>query len=322
DRSVDFSGEVFPALLEDGKPIYGAIAEGYWEDVGTLEAYLRAHKDILDGRVALDIPGFEIGDGVHVGEGAEIHPDARVEGPAVIGENCRIEAGVRLGPYTVLGTNVRVRSGTDLERVVIHDNSYLGEGVRLRGTTVGRSCDLRNGVRGEEGVVLGDECFVGEHAVLASGVKIYPFKTVEAGAVINSSIVWESRGARSLFGRVGVSGLANVDITPELATRVAMAYGTSLKKNSTVITSRDSSRSSRMLKRAFMAGLNAAGINVLDLEVASVPVTRFITRRPEVAGGVTLRLVEGDPQSCVIRFFDTNGTDLAEDAQRKIERLF
>ncbi len=321
-RPVDFSGEVFPALLDAGAPIFGFVGEGYWEDVGTLEAYLRAHKDILDGRVHLDIPGFEVGEGVHIGEGAEIHPDAKVDGPAVIGENCRVEAGVRLGPYTVLGTNVRVRANTDLERVVIHDNSYLGEGVRLRGTTVGRSCDLRSGVRGEEGVVLGDECFVGEHAVLASGVKVYPFKTVEAGAVINSSIVWESRGSRSLFGRVGVAGLANVDITPELASRVAMAYATTLKKNSTVIISRDSSRSARMLKRAFMAGLNAAGVNVLDLEVASVPVTRFLTRRPESSGGVTIRLVEGDPQSCVIRFFDNDGSDLTEDAQRKIERLF
>ena len=62
--------------------------------------------------------------------------------------------------------------------------------------------------------MLGDECFVGENAVLAAGVKVYPFKTVEAGAVVNSSIVWESRGARSLFGRDGVAGLANVDITP------------------------------------------------------------------------------------------------------------
>ncbi|MFP5255602.1 MAG: sugar phosphate nucleotidyltransferase [Acidimicrobiia bacterium] len=322
DRPVDFSSEVFPKLLEDGRPIFGAVGEGYWEDVGTLEAYLRAHKDILDDRVRLEIPGFEIGDGIHVGEGAEIHPDAKVEGPAVIGENCRVEAGVRLGPYSVLGTNVRVRAGTDLERVVIHDNSYLGEGVRLRGATVGRSCDLRNGVRGEEGVVLGDECFVGEHAVLAAGVKIYPFKTVETGAVINSSIVWESRGSRSLFGRVGVSGLANVDITPELAARVAMAYATTLKKDSTVIISRDSSRSARMLKRAMMAGLNASGVNVHDLEVASVPVTRFATSRPEIAGGITLRLMAGDPQSCVIRFFDTKGRDLTEDGQRKIERLF
>jgi mannose-1-phosphate guanylyltransferase/phosphomannomutase len=51
-------------------------------------------------------------------------------------------------------------------------------------------------------------------------------------------------------------------------------------------------------------------------------VTRFAIRRPEVAGGLTIRLVEGDPQSCVIRFFDANGSDLTEDGQRKVERLF
>ena len=321
-KPVDFSSEVFPALLDAGKPLYGCVGEGYWEDVGTLEAYVRAHKDALDGKVRIDIPGFRLEHGVWLGEGAEIHPEAKVEGPAVIGENCRVEAGARLGEYTVLGGNVRVREGADLERVVIHDNTYLGQSVRLRGTVVGRACDLRTAVRCEEGVVLGDECFVGNDAVLGAGVKVYPFKTVEAGAVVNSSIVWESRGARSLFGRDGVAGLANVDISPELATKLAMAYATTLKKDSTVITSRDSSRSARMLKRAMMAGLNAAGANVLDLEVASVPVTRFLTRQPIAAGGITIRLIEGDPQSVVIRFFDGKGLDLSEAGQRKIERLF
>jgi mannose-1-phosphate guanylyltransferase / phosphomannomutase len=321
-RSVDFSSEVFPRLLDEGKPLYGAVVEGYWEDVGTLEAYVRAHKDVLDNRVELEIPGFEISDGVYVGEGAEIHPDARIDGPVIIGDYCRLEGNARLGEYTVLGTNVRVRAGADLQRAVVHDNTYIGENVRLRGTIVGRSCDLRNGVRAEEGVVLGDECFVGEQAVLSAGVKVYPFKTVEGGAVINSSIVWESRGSRSLFGRLGVSGLANVDVTPELATRVAMAFGTTLKKDATVITSRDSSRSARMLKRAIMAGLNAAGVNVRDLEVASMPVTRFAVARPEIDAGISIRLENDDPQSVVIRFFDAKGADITEGAQRKIERLF
>jgi mannose-1-phosphate guanylyltransferase/phosphomannomutase len=321
-NAVDFSSEVFPKLLANNVPLFGAVAEGYWEDVGTLEAYVRVHKDALDGKVAIDIPGFRLEHGVWLGEGAEIHPEAVVDGPAVIGENCRVEANARIGEYTVLGGNVRIRAGADLERVVIHDNAYLGPNVRLRGTVVGRACDLRSGVRCEEGVVLGDECFVGDNAVLGSGVKVYPFKTVETAAVVNSSIVWESRGARSLFGRDGVSGLANVDITPELATRLAMAHGSSLKKETTVITSRDSSRSARMLKRAMMAGLNAAGVNVLDLEVASVPVTRFVTRQPSSVAGLSIRLVEADPQSVVVRFFDDNGLDLSEDGQRKIERLF
>jgi mannose-1-phosphate guanylyltransferase/phosphomannomutase len=320
--SVDFSSEVFPKLLEDGKPLFGAVAEGYWEDVGTLEAYVGAHKDVLDGRVDVEIPGFRLERGVWLGEGADIHPEAHLEGPAVLGENCRVEAGAHLGEYTVLGNNVRVREGADLQRTVVHDNAYLGQGARVRGTVIGRACDLRTNVRCDEGVVLGDECFIGDNAVLNSGVKVYPFKTVETGAVVNQSIVWESRGARSLFGRDGVAGLANVDISPELATRLALAWGTTLKKGSTVVTSRDSSRSARMLKRSMMAGLNAAGVNVLDLEVASVPVTRFITRQPNAAAGMTIRLVEQDPQAVVVRFFDGAGLDLAETGQRKIERLF
>lgn len=322
DRPVDFSGEVFPKLLSDDSQLFGAVVDGYWEDVGTLEAYLSAHKDILDGKVRVNIPGFELSHGVWIGEGADLHPEAQIRGPSVIGDNCRIEAGAIIGPYAVLGTNVRVRSDSGLERTIVHDNSYLGEGVRLRGTVVGRSCDLRKGVRAEEGVVLGDECFIGEDALLASGVKVFPFKTVEAAAIVNTSIVWESRGARGLFGRDGIVGLANVDITPELAAKVAMAYASTLKKGTTVVTSRDSSRSARMLKRAMMAGLNASGINVDDLEVASVPVTRFIVGRPSIAGGITLRLLENDSNSVNIRFFDSNGLDIAEDAQRKIERIF
>jgi mannose-1-phosphate guanylyltransferase / phosphomannomutase len=322
DRSVDFSGEVFPKLLADDRPLLGVVGEGYWEDVGTLDAYLSSHKDVLDEKVALDIPGFRLSEGVWLGEGAEVSPDALVTGPAIIGPGCKIERDVTIGEYVVLGSNVRVLAGADIERSVLHDNVYIASRARLRGAVIGRGSNVRANVRCDEGVVLGDEVYIGENAVLGTDVKVYPFKTVEDGAVVNSSIVWESRGARSLFGRSAVSGLSNVDMTPELAVKVALAYGTSLKKGTTVVTSRDSSRSARMLKRAMMAGLNASGVNVIDLEVASMPVTRFLVRSPRAFGGLSVRLEHDDHQSVVVRFFDAGGADISEDAQRKIERLF
>jgi mannose-1-phosphate guanylyltransferase/phosphomannomutase len=321
-RSVDFSSEVFPALLAAGRPMFGALVDGYWEDVGTLEAYLSAHKDVLDLKVITEIPGFRVNEGIWLGEGAEISPDATVVGPAVIGPGCRIEAGCHIGEYTVLGSNVRLLNEAHVDRCVLHDNVYVGPRSRMRGAVIGRSCSIRSNVRIDEGVVLGDEVFVGTDALITSDVKIFPFKTIEEGAIVNSSIVWESKGARSLFGRDGVNGLANVDVTPELAVRVAMAYGTALPKGTTVVTSRDSSRTARMLKRAMMAGLNAAGVDVLDLEVASVPVTRFLIRSPRAFGGLTVRLHHNDVDRVGIRFFDGSGTDISEDAQRKIERLF
>jgi mannose-1-phosphate guanylyltransferase/phosphomannomutase len=239
----------------------------------------------------------------------------------VIGDNCRIEAGAHLREYTVLGTDVVVKAEAFVERAVCHDHVYIGPSARLRGCVIGRSTDLRTHARVEEGVIVGDECFVGEQAVINPGVKVYPFKTVENGAVVNSSIVWESRGARTLFGRRGIRGLANVDVTPEVAVRVAMAYGTALKKGATVTTSRDTSRVARALKRAVIGGLNLAGVSVQDAELATVPLTRFQVRNGQARGGITVRLAPGDPDEVEMRFFDADGRDIDESMQRRIERL-
>ncbi|MGH3290390.1 MAG: mannose-1-phosphate guanyltransferase, partial [Trebonia sp.] len=154
------------------------------------------------------------------------------------------------------------------------------------------------------------------------GVKVYPFKTIEAGAVVNNSVIWESRGTRTLFGERGVSGLINVEVTPELAVRLASAYATTLQKGSTVTTSRDVSRAARTLKRAVQSALNASAINVMDLEAQALPVARFETARRKYSGGIVLRTTPGDTQSVDIIFLDDRGAELSQAAQRKLERVF
>ena len=187
---------------------------------------------------------------------------------------------------------------------------------------IGRNTDLRAHVRVDEGTVVGDECFVGQDAVINPNVKVYPFKTVESGAIVTSSIVWESRGARTLFGRRGVRGLANVDINPEVVVRLAMAYSTSIPKGATVTAeSRHRAASPVRSKRALIAGINLSGVNVEDIELATVPLTRFQVRNSRSQGGITVRLAPGDPDTVEIRFFDADGRDIDPGAQRKIERL-
>ena len=318
---VDFSSDVFPRLLDDGLTMHGHVAEGYWEDVGTLEAYISAHHDVLDGKVRVDVSGFRLGGGRYIGTDVVISPDARIEEPVVIGDSCRIEAGAHIRPYTVLGTDVIVKADAQLERAVCHDHVYVGPGTSLRGCVIGRNTDLRAHVRIDEGTVVGDECFIGANAVVNPNVKVYPFKTVESGAIVTSSIVWESRGARTLFGRRGVRGLANVDINPEVVVRLAMAYATALPKGSTITVSRDTSRLARALKRALIGGVNLSGVNVEDVELATVPLTRFQVRNSMSQGGVTVRLAPGDPDTVEIRFFDVGGRDIDPGTQRKIERL-
>ncbi|QVQ52974.1 mannose-1-phosphate guanyltransferase [Spiractinospora alimapuensis] len=319
---VDWSADVFPRLLEQGAPLYGYVADGYWEDVGTHESYLRAQADALSGRVRLDIDGFELSPGVWVGEGAEVHPDAVLKGPLCVGDYTKVEAGAELREYTVLGSNVVVRQDAFLHRAVVHNNVYVGANTNLRGCVIGRNTDIMASTRVEEGAIVGEECVIESEAYLSDDVKVYPFKTIEAGAVVNTNVVWESRGQRSLFGPRGVSGLINVEITPELAVQLASAYATTLKKGSIVSTSRDASRAARTLKRAVISALTAGAIDVQDLEVVPLPVARFHTGRSGVAGGIVLRTTPGDPQSVDIVFLDERGADLSPAAQRKLERVF
>jgi mannose-1-phosphate guanylyltransferase/phosphomannomutase len=320
--SVDWSSDVFPALLKAGAKLYGYVADGYWEDVGTHESFLSAQADVLNRKVDVEIDGFEVSPGVWVGEGADVDPDAIIIGPVYIGDYAKIEAGAELREYTVLGSNVVVKGGAFLHRTVINDNVFVGAQTNLRGCVIGKNTDIMRGARIDEGAVVGDECTIEEEAIVSHGVKIFPFKTIEAGAVVNTSVIWESRGQRTLFGPRGISGLVNVEITPEHVVRLASAYATTLRKGSTVVTSRDVSRAARALKRAAIAALTASAINVRDLEVTPTPVARFETATTPAEGGIMLRTTPGDPQSIDIMFLDSNGADLSPAAQRKLERVY
>ncbi len=319
---ADWAGDVIPALLAQGAPVHGYVADGYWEDVGTHASYLRVQADVLNRQVEVEINGFEVSPGVWIGEGAEVDPDARISGPVLIGDYAQVEGGAELREYTVLGDNVVVRSGAFLHRAVVHDNAFIGPHANLRGCVVGKSTDVMRAARVDEGAVIGDECVVEEEAIVHDGVKVYPFKTIEAGAIVNTSVIWESRGSSALFGPRGVSGLVNVEITPEYVVRLASAYATTLKKGTVVTTSRDASRAARAFKRAVIAALTSSAIDVVDLEVVPLPVARYETGRSAAAGGVALRTTPGDPQSIDIVFLDASGSDVSRSVQRRIERTF
>jgi mannose-1-phosphate guanylyltransferase/phosphomannomutase len=321
-ESVDWSHDVFPKLLARGAPIFGYISDKYWEDVGTLESYLKAQADVLSRKVEVDIAGFEVSPGMWIAEGADVDPDAVLKGPLVIGDYAKIEAGATIREYSVIGANVVVKEGAFIHRAVVHNNVFVGQGTTLRGCVVGKNTDVMRLARIEEAAVIGDECVVEPEAYISAGVKVYPFKTIEAGAVVNTSVVWESRGQRTLFGQRGVSGLINVEVTPELCVRLASAYATMLKKGSTVTTSRDVSRAARTLKRAVQSALNASAINVMDLEALPLPVARYETARSDYSGGIALRTTPGDSQSIDIIFLDERGAELSQAAQRRLERVF
>jgi mannose-1-phosphate guanylyltransferase/phosphomannomutase len=322
DRPVDWSQHIFPQMLAAGEELYAYIADGYWCDVGTLSEYQRANFDLLNGLLHLGELGEHIGGGIWTGGPVEIAPDAQIFGPVYLGEEVQIKAGVEIqGPavirdFTVLDNRARVH------RSIVWRNCYIGEGAELRGAVIGRQCSLKARASVFEGAVIADRSVVGKGAVIQPGVKLWPNKEVDAGATVTHSIIWGSQGRRVLFGRYGVTGVVNVDFTPELIARLGAAFGSILPRGSTVTINRDPHKSSRMIKRAVVAGLPSAGNNVLDLRTVPIPVARYYTRTRNAAGGVHVRLSPYDPRVVDVRFFDRTGLNLRREQERAVERVF
>lgn len=321
NQVFDFSKDLFPLLLRDEKPLFGYVAGGYWTDVGSIEEYVRATRDALMGKVQIDW-GMEQVDGIWREDGVDIEPDAQVRGPVYLGRDVKIKSGAMVHGPSVIRDNTVVERGAHIDRSIIWRGSNIGPRSEVRGSLLGAECTLQANAVVSENTVVSDHTIIGRGAIIQPNVKIWPNKEVDAGAVVSTSIIWGSSGRRVLFGRYGVSGLINVDFTPEMAAKLGSAYASNLPINADVTINRDLAIPSRMLKRAMTAGLAAAGINVVDLSAVPIPVARFYTRVTGALGGVHVRVSPYDSSLIHLQLFNGDGMDLSKGTQRKVETAY
>jgi mannose-1-phosphate guanylyltransferase/phosphomannomutase len=318
---TDWSGDVFPKLLKQGEPVFGWVASGYWEDVGSHSAYVKANFDCLEGRVKVQIPGERRGDAIWVSEEAEVSPSARIDGPALIGAGAKVRAGAWVNGPCVIGGYTTIDTGAKVSNSIIWDHTYIGENSRLRGSVVCRSVTVKHGCLLEEGSVIGSEVVLGVGATVNANVRIWPNKEVEPGAVVHESIIWAGSWKRGLFSAYGLTGLTNVEFTPEFGARLGAAVGALSPKGTEIAISRDYTRSARMIHRAVMSGMISSGANATDLSVLPAPVARYWARHNHVSA-VHVQTSPVDPRSADIRIFDDHGLDLDKRSERKLENLF
>jgi mannose-1-phosphate guanylyltransferase len=114
--------QLFPSLVSKGA-VFGFPYEGYWMDIGNPQKYLQAHLDILSGEMPYVLEAQEIAPQVWAGEGAEISPEAKLQGPCYI------------GPYSQIGSKAVIPANTLVGRGALI-NSALTPGVYPAGTWV------------------------------------------------------------------------------------------------------------------------------------------------------------------------------------------
>jgi mannose-1-phosphate guanylyltransferase / phosphomannomutase len=320
-KNYDFARDIFPFMLRDGRKLCGHVCGGYWSDIGNLQQYLQANYDALRRAVRLEIPGVEVRPGVWVGENARISPDAHVHGPVCIGRNVTIEHGAVVEELTSLGASSIVAANARVLRTVGWEDVYVGEGASLVGCTLADRTIVKDRVTIMEGAVIGRGSTLGSGATVPSNIKLWPDKSVASGAIVSMSLIYGIKWPGSLFGADGVSGLANIEITPEFALKLGQALGSVLRPGQNVMTSRDAHPASRLTNRSIITGLLSVGVSVHDLRETPMPVSRYAVRMSGDAG-VHTGISPHYPDQFLLEFFDSHGVNVDKTTERKIENIF
>ena len=123
-----------------------------------------------------------------------------------------------------------------------------------------------------------------------------------------------------LFGTDGVRGVANSELTPELAFDLARAAGESIDGH--VVIGRDPRRSGPMLASATAAGFNAVGIDTVDLGILPVGAVSRLTRDTGAVYGIMVSASHNPAEDNGIKFFGKDGAKISDDRERAIESRY
>ena len=320
-KNTDFSRDVFPALLSSSKKIFGYVSNDYWCDIGDTRSYINSHCDILDKKLKLNI-GQELNENVWVGPGTIVDKNARIIPPCVIGSNCKIGSGAVIGSYTVIGNNTIVKNDVSVVRSILWDNCYVEYGSELRGAILCNRVNLKNYVSVFENSVIGEGCKINERSIIKPNIRLWPEKIVEPLAIVDRNMIWGSKHNSKIFGENGISGIINVDISPEYATRLGAAYGSHLKTGAKVVVSSTNSNSARMFKHAFISGILSVGVEVFNMSSLLTPISRYAISFLQVEGGIHIKTDIDNPNVIKVDFMDSRGTAISRFSERKIENSF
>jgi len=323
--NFDFAKDLFPLLMRENIDLMAGNASGYWRDVGNPESYREVYDDILNDRLQFTFDGIktQFPDGVLYSE-----------------EAYDLDKGVEIIGKVILGKNITIGKGTTLKNVVIGDNVSIGENCKIRntvfwndvkiekGVTLDNSVICNNSVIGKNtqakaGLILAEGCDIGQLVTIEQDITIWPDKSIDDASIVSNNVVWGSKYKNSIFDTGSVKGQSNVELSCEMSTKLAEAFGAQLPVGSTILVARDHHKSSRMLKRAFLGGMLASGIDVEDLKNMPSAVLRYnLASHDDIAAGVYFKQKIDDPTSTVVTFYNSEALRLDSSTAQSVEKSF
>jgi len=324
-ENFDFAKNLFPMLMSRGVALMGYNLEGYWRDVGNPESYREVYDDILNSKVNFKISGIkkEYPEGVlYSDEEYTLNHSVKILGTVVLGRGVKIKEGVKLN-NVVIADNVAIASGCTISNSVIWEDVKIKKNVKLDNAVICNNNIIDKNVTAKAGLILAEGCEVGELSTFEHDVTIWPDKKIEPASIVSHNLVWGSRYKNSIFENGTVSGKSNVELSCEMATKLAEAFAAQLPVGTKVVVGRDHNKSSRMIKRAFLGGLLSAGIDVLDLKSTPPSVLRYtLANNPDIFGGAHFKQNVFNPTDSEITLFNEEAIRIDSNSAKNIEKAF
>ncbi len=176
DRPFDFSKDLFPMLMKENYKLYGYITEDYWCDLGNPEMYLKAVRDVLNGKYYEQKYENVLEENVKISENTKLIP------PVYISKNTIINGKSFIGPNCVIGENC-ILENADINNSVVWNNSIISK-CGFNDTIIGSNTEITKTVFGANNIVgsnvtLKNNVQLKNGATVCNNLKVPPYTIVD-----------------------------------------------------------------------------------------------------------------------------------------------
>lgn len=310
DEKFDFAKDLFPIMMQKNMPLYCYIAKGYWCDIGDINAYMKCHRDIFDGKV--DCRLNSAAQGVYA-SGDIPKGEYNIIPPVFFGDQVEIGKGATIGPYTVLNDGCLIGDESKVRSSVVLENSYVAKNASMTGALMCSGAILKRNASLFEGSVIGSGSTIGAGATVKPNVLVWPEKTVESYAVANDNIKYGTC-SNEIFDDGGIGGDEGIELTAETCAAIGSAIGSvkSCKKSGVAC---DGSSKSKALMLALMSGLMSAGSHVWNFGECFEAQLSFFTS----FCGLGIGIFVSSGQTTEIKICGEGGLTIPRFLEREIE---
>lgn len=141
-REYSSEHELFPGLLRAGETVLGHLPQrwNYWNDVGRVDTYLQANRDLLEGALSW----------------VQVPPAEGVAAPSLVGEGVTIGPGAQVGPYVTVGDGVRIGERAVVRDSILWPGAQVGARARVEASVLGTGAIVPDNMRLSHEVLVGD----------------------------------------------------------------------------------------------------------------------------------------------------------------------